>query len=90
MIPDDRVRQRLLTARGHLEAVVRMVDVGRYCFDVLHQVSAIQGALAAVRRELLEVHLRECVPAALAEGRLEALIEELLAATFGAEPRVRQ
>ncbi len=90
MIGADRVRQRLLTARGHLDAVVRMVDDGRYCIDVLHQVSAVQGALATVRRELLEGHLRECVPVAVAEGRLEALVEELLAATFGAEPRMRQ
>lgn len=89
MTVDDRVRQRLLTARGHLDAVIRMVDDKRYCVDVLHQVSAVQGALVTVRRELLERHLRECVSAMVADGHIDALVDELLAAAFGAEPRVR-
>lgn len=63
-----------------------MVDEDRYCIDVLHQVSAIQGALDRVRREVLEAHLRGCVPEAVAGGRVDDVVDELLAATFGAAP----
>ena len=77
---------RLRSARGHLDGVIRMVDDDRYCIDVLHQLSAVQGALERVRREVLEAHLRGCVPEAVAEGRFEEIVDELLTATFGSAP----
>ena len=77
---------RLRTARGHLDGVIRMVDEDRYCIDVLHQLSAVQGALNRVRREVLEAHLRGCVPEAVADGRINDIIDELLTATFGSAP----
>jgi len=77
---------RLRTARGHLDGVIRMVDDDRYCIDVLHQLSAVQGALERVRREVLEAHLRGCVPEAVAEGRIEDIVDELLTAAFGSAP----
>jgi DNA-binding FrmR family transcriptional regulator len=63
-----------------------MVDEDRYCIDVLHQLSAVQGALDRVRRDILEAHLRGCVPEAVAEGRVDDVVDELLAAAFGAAP----
>ncbi|HLF42981.1 MAG TPA: metal-sensitive transcriptional regulator [Acidimicrobiia bacterium] len=77
---------RLRTARGHLDGVIRMVDEDRYCIDVLHQLSAVQGALDRVRREVLEAHLRGCVPEAVAEGRIDDIVDELLTAMFGSAP----
>ncbi|HEX6146448.1 MAG TPA: metal-sensitive transcriptional regulator [Acidimicrobiia bacterium] len=77
---------RLRTARGHLDGVIRMVDDDRYCIDVLHQLSAVQGALERVRREVLEAHLRGCVPEAVADGRIEDVVDELLTAAFGSAP----
>lgn len=78
---------RLRSARGHLDAVIRMVDEDRYCIDILHQLSAVQGALDRVRRDVLEAHLRGCVSESISEGRVaDDVVDELLAATFGAEP----
>ncbi len=77
---------RLRSARGHLDGVIRMVEEDRYCIDVLHQLSAVQGALDRVRRDILEAHLRGCVPEAVAEGRVDDVVDELMAATFGAAP----
>ncbi len=77
---------KLRSARGHLEGVIRMVEEDRYCIDVLHQISAVQGALDRVRRDILEAHLRGCVPETVAEGRVDDVVDELLAATFGAAP----
>ncbi|PKQ26251.1 MAG: transcriptional regulator [Actinobacteria bacterium HGW-Actinobacteria-4] len=77
---------RLRTARGHLDAVVRMADDDRYCIDILHQLSAVQGALEGVRRDIIEAHLKGCVPEAAAEGRIDDIVSELMAALFGAVP----
>jgi DNA-binding FrmR family transcriptional regulator len=77
---------RLRTARGHLDAVVRMADDDRYCIDILHQLSAVQGALEGVRRDIIEAHLKGCVPEAAAEGRIDDIVSELMAALFGAAP----
>jgi DNA-binding FrmR family transcriptional regulator len=77
---------RLRTARGHLDGVIRMVDEDRYCIDVLHQLSAVQGALERARREVLEAHLRGCVPEAVAEGGIEDIVDELMSAAFGSAP----
>lgn len=77
---------RLRSARGHLDGVIRMVDDDRYCIDVLHQLSAVQGALEGARREVLEGHLRGCVPEAVAEGRFGEVVDELLTATLGSAP----
>jgi DNA-binding FrmR family transcriptional regulator len=77
---------RLRSARGHLDGVIRMVEEDRYCIDVLHQLSAVQGALERARREVLEAHLRGCVPEAVAEGRIDDIVAELLSAAFGSAP----
>jgi DNA-binding FrmR family transcriptional regulator len=85
----DPVEFRLRSARGHLDGVIRMVEEDRYCIDVLHQISAVQGALDRVRRDILEAHLRGCVPEAVADDRVDVIVDELMAATFGAAPGSR-
>ena len=77
---------RLRSAQGHLDAVIRMAEDDRYCVDVLHQLSAVQGALDHVRRDILEAHLRGCLPQAVPEARADELVDEFIAATFGTAP----
>ena len=81
---------KLRSVRGHLDGVIRMVDEDRYCVDLLHQLSAVQGALDHVRRDVLEAHLRGCLPEAVAEGHTDDLVDELLGAVFGSAPRPRE
>jgi DNA-binding FrmR family transcriptional regulator len=69
---------RLKTVRGHLEAVIGMVDEERYCPDVMKQVSALQGSLEKVNRVLLENHLETCVMHAVEEGRTGQIVDELM------------
>jgi DNA-binding FrmR family transcriptional regulator len=69
---------RLKTVRGHLEAVLQMVEDERYCPDLMKQVSALQASLERVNRILLQNHLESCVPRALAENRGEQIVGELL------------
>jgi len=79
----DDARSRLTGARGHLDAVVRMLDDDVYCIDVLHQLSAVTGALESARRALLDGHLRTCVKDAFEAGEVDRVVEELTEALFG-------
>lgn len=83
MAIDTTVVQRLRSARGHLDAVTKMAEADRSCIEVLHQLSAVQGALDGVRRRLLERHLRECLDGAVTADDVDELVNELLTATFG-------
>jgi DNA-binding FrmR family transcriptional regulator len=58
---------RLKTVRGHIDAVIRMVEDERYCPDIMKQVSALQGSLEGV-----------CVLDHVKEGRSEQVVDELL------------
>jgi DNA-binding FrmR family transcriptional regulator len=69
---------RLKTVRGHLDAVIRMVDEEQYCPDVMKQVSALQGSLEGVNRILLQNHVETCVLEHIKEGRSEQVVDELL------------
>ena len=69
---------RLKTVRGHIDAVIAMVDEERYCPDIMKQVSALQGSLEGVNRVLLENHVETCVLHAVEEGRTAQIVDELL------------
>lgn len=69
---------RLKTVRGHLDAVISMVDEERYCPDVMKQVSALQGSLEKVNRVLLQNHVETCVLHAVEEGRSSQIVDELM------------
>jgi DNA-binding FrmR family transcriptional regulator len=69
---------RLKTVRGHLDAVISMVDEERYCPEIMKQVSALQASLEKVNRVLLQNHLETCVIHAIDEGRSEEIVEELM------------
>ena len=74
------VLNRLKTARGHLDAVVRMVEEGTYCPDVMKQLSAVQGSLERASRVVLRNHLETCVAAAMVAGRTDEIVDELMEA----------
>lgn len=68
----------LKTVRGHLDAVILMVDEEKYCPETMKQVSALQGSLERVNRILLENHLETCVQDAIADGRTPEIVDELM------------
>lgn len=72
------VSNRLRTARGHLDAVQRMVEDESYCPDVLKQLTAVQGLLEGSARMVLRHHLETCVAKAMQEGRTEEIVDELM------------
>jgi CsoR family transcriptional regulator, copper-sensing transcriptional repressor len=74
------VLNRLKTARGHLDAVIRMADEGTYCPDLMKQLSAVQGSLERASRLVLRNFLETCVAAAMQAGRTEEIVNELMEA----------
>ncbi len=74
------VLNRLKTSRGHLDAVIRMVEDDTYCPDVMKQLSAVQGSLERASRIVLRNHLETCVAAAMVAGRTDEIVDELMEA----------
>jgi DNA-binding FrmR family transcriptional regulator len=61
----DAVKESLMKRMNRIEGQVRgikgMIDRNVYCDDVLNQMSAVQSALHAVSRLLLDSHMKTCV-----------------------------
>ena len=72
------VLTRLKTARGHLDGVVRMVNTGADCPDVMKQLAAVQGLLEAASRIVLRGQLGMCVADAVSAGPTDEVIDELM------------
>ncbi len=75
----DDARRRLLSIKGHVEGVLRMLEDDEvYCVDVLKQMKAVNGALAKVGDLVLRSHLRDHVVTAGQRGDTEQIIAELM------------
>lgn len=72
------VVNRLKTARGHLEGVLRMVDADAYCPEVMKQIAAVQGVLDGASRAVLRRHLETCVARGVVAGRTDTVVDELM------------
>jgi CsoR family transcriptional regulator, copper-sensing transcriptional repressor len=77
--------KRINRIEGQVRGIGRMLDEDRHCVDILTQVSAVQSALDALARELLEHHLHGCVVHAIRSGDGAHAIDEALRVirTFG-------
>jgi DNA-binding FrmR family transcriptional regulator len=71
---------RLRSVRGHLDAVIRMVEEDAYCIDVMKQISALRAALDRVGRIKLRDHFENCFASAVRSGDGRAAADELLEA----------
>jgi DNA-binding FrmR family transcriptional regulator len=57
----EEVLTRLSKIEGQIKGISKMVEEKRYCVDILHQISAVQGALDRVARQTMRQHLEGCV-----------------------------
>jgi len=62
----DAELSRLRRIEGQVRGIQRMIEDGRYCVDILTQLSSISAALARVEERILDRHLRSCARASLA------------------------
>ncbi|QOY61218.1 metal-sensing transcriptional repressor [Thermophilibacter immobilis] len=66
---------RINRAVGQLNGVKAMVEDDRYCGDVLTQLAAVQSAVKAISREIMQDHLETCVVERIQEGDTEVVDE---------------
>ena len=69
------VSRRLNRAIGQLNGIKAMVEDDRYCGDVLTQLAAVESAVKAVSRELMQDHLETCVVERIQAGDTEVVDE---------------
>jgi CsoR family transcriptional regulator, copper-sensing transcriptional repressor len=62
------VLRRLKRIEGQVRGLARMVEMDRYCIDIVTQISAVRAALRAVEEEILSDHVANCVEHAITSG----------------------
>ena len=75
---NDKVLLRLKTAKGQIDAVIKMIEEGRYCIDVSTQLLAIQSLVKNANQEVLSNHLTHCVKNAVNAKDADEKIEETI------------
>lgn len=68
---------RLRRAHGQVAGVIRMVEEGRYCLDILSQLKAARAALRKAELEVLREHAEHCIQGAVQAGRPDQARERL-------------
>lgn len=74
----ERILHRLKIARGHLNTIIKMVEDGEYCIDVIHQSQAVQSALKEADSLTLENHLKTCVVNHIKAGETKTTVLEIM------------
>jgi len=59
---------RMHRIEGQARGISKMMEEDRYCIDILQQISAMEGALRAVRAKVLNIHANHCIEEAMASG----------------------
>ncbi len=67
----------LKTARGQVDAVLRMVEEDRYCIDVSKQVHATIALLKKANMVILKQHMNTCVKDAILTNKGAEKVDEI-------------
>lgn len=71
-------------AQGHIGKIIKMIEEGKYCIDVMQQNLAVIGLLRSAHQMLMENHFNTCFKKAIDtknEKRKQEMIEEILKVT---------
>lgn len=71
----NALQNRLKRVEGQVRGIQKMLSEDAYCTDILTQVAAVQAALNAFNRELLETHIRTCVVQDIRSGDEEVVTD---------------
>lgn len=52
---------RLKRVEGQIPGISRMVEEGRYCIDILQQLTAVRSAVNQVSMKVMKAHINGCV-----------------------------
>lgn len=74
----DMLLPRLRRIEGQVRGIGRMVEQGRYCIDIIQQLTAVRRALDQVSLQVMQRHINHCVSDAIRRRDGEAKITELM------------
>ena len=69
------LEKRLNRISGQIIGISKMIEVNRYCQDILNQLEAAKSALRQVQYEVLKTHMNTCVKDEIMKGN-DKIIEE--------------
>ena len=76
----DAVVNRLKRIEGQVRGLIKMIQDGKNCEEVLVQISSAKSALHKTGQVVLEGHLHHCVLDGIREGKEEETIKKLSSA----------
>lgn len=68
-------------AKSHIDKIIKMIEGGEYCVNVMQQNLAVIGLLKSAHQKLMESHLNTCFMSAMKtnnEKRKQEMILEIL------------
>ena len=68
----------LKTAKGQIDAVIKMTEEGRYCVDIANQIQATQAMLKKANLTILKNHIETCVKESLTDGTYDEKTNEII------------
>ena len=69
---------RLRRIEGQVRGITRMVEGGRYCIDIIQQLTAARKALDQVSLKIMNGHINTCVSDSIRKREAEGKINELM------------
>jgi DNA-binding FrmR family transcriptional regulator len=69
---------RLRRIAGQIAGIEKMIEDGRYCIDIINQITAVEKALKQVSLLVMKRHVESCVAEAIKSGKSAAKIKELM------------
>ena len=76
----EAVTNRLKRIEGQIRGLMKMIEEGKSCEEILIQISSAKTALHKTGQVILEGHLHHCVLDGIREGKEEETIKKLSSA----------
>lgn len=70
--------QSLKTAKGQIEATIKMLEDDRYCVDISNQILAAQSLLKKADLLIIKQHMNHCVRQAFQQDNGDEKLEEVM------------
>ncbi|HBT51387.1 MAG TPA: CsoR family transcriptional regulator [Petrotoga sp.] len=73
----EKALRKLKTARGQIDAAIKMIEDERYCIDISKQLLATISLLKNAHSEILKKHIETCVKDATSSKDAEEINKKL-------------
>ena len=76
----EAVTKRLKRIEGQIRGIIKMIEDGKTCEEILMQIGSAKSALHKAGQVLLEGHLHHCVLDGIRKGKEEITMKKLSSA----------